>query len=241
MTTPRRRAALAAVLALVADTTGALRAQAAPQAPARWGVGLSIGSLHFSGGTTEAHTEDGVLRFTPYRPMPIGIRGEFGGAGVRVGLALEYSEPGLAGIAAAGPGQPAGGTIVLEHYLTTVALGASITTRIASLAGGGDREDERRVQGGHGAGGRERGRGSVRSGVGLLLEHWEVPGETSRRRAAGFALLGVEVPLFGRWVGSWYGVAGVGPSPFRGRELPAPYRPAALWRRGLTGGVAYRF
>jgi hypothetical protein len=186
----------------------------------RWSIGLSIGDIHYRGGTKETPTEDGVIRFTPYRPSPVGLRAEFGGAGLRVGIGIEYAEPGLAGTGAPEPGQPATGTIVLERLLTTYTITPTFSFRLADLKGGG----------------------MIRPGLGVLLERWDLPGEPSRNRVGVLGLLTLELGLFGNWTGSATGSYGVTPSsPLTLLDLPDRYEPAALWRRGLTGAVSYRF
>ena len=83
--------------------------------------------------------------------------------------------------------------------------------------------------------------GRLRSGLGLLLERWEIPFEPGRNRVGGVGLLSLEVPLFGGFVASATGTFGVTPaSPFKAEELPSPYRPTALWRRGIAAVLSYR-
>jgi hypothetical protein len=191
-----------------------------PAEPGRWSIGLTVGDIRYHGGTREAPLEDGVIRFTPYRPSPLGLRGEFGGVGLRIGIGIEYAEPGLAGSGAPEQGEPASGTIVLERLLTTYTLTPSISFGLARLKGGG----------------------VLRPGFGLMLERWELPGEPARNRVGVLGTLTLELALFGSWVGSLTGSYGVTPSsPLTSDDLPDRYEPAALWRRGLTGAMAYRF
>jgi len=208
---------------------GSLAVASAAEAPAqspppvdarRWSVGLTLGDIRYDGGTRDAPLEEGVIRFTPYRPTPIGIRAELGRRGLRVGIGIEYAEPGLAGSGAPEPGGPAAGTIVLERLLTTYTVTPTISFGLARLKGGGQ----------------------LRPGLGILFERWELPGEPGRNRVGLLGTLALELALFGSWVGSLTGSYGVTPaSPLTPDDLPERYEPAALWRRGLTGAVAYRF
>jgi hypothetical protein len=204
----------------VAPIAGALAQSPQPAETRRWSVGLTLGDIRYHGGTRDAPLDEGVIRFTPYRPTPIGIRAELGDSGLRVGIGLEYAEPGLAGSGAPEPGGPATGTIVLERLLTTYTVTPTISFGLARLKGGGQ----------------------LRSGLGILLERWELPGEPGRNRIGGVGTLALELGLVGSWVGSLTGSFGVTPaSPLTPDDLPARYEPAALWRRGLTGAVVYRF
>jgi hypothetical protein len=203
-----------------APIAGALAQSAPPVETRRWSIGLTLGDIRYHGGTRDAPLDEGVIRFTPYRPAPIGVRAELGGSGLRVGIGIEYAEPGLAGSGASEPGGPAAGTIVLERLLTTYTVTPAISTGLARLKGGGQ----------------------LRSGLGILLERWELPGEPGRNRVGVVGSLAVELGLFGSWVGSLTASYGVTPaSPLTPDDLPERYEPAALWRRGLTGAVAYRF
>ena len=203
-----------------ASPGGALAQTPEPVKEGRWSVGFTFGDVRYRGGTKETPTEDGVLRFTPYRPAPVGLRGEFGGTGLRVGIGIEYAEPGLAGIGSPEPGQPATGTIVVEHLLKTYTITPTVSVGVTRFKGGG----------------------RLRAGLGALLERWELPGEPSRHRAGLVGLLTLELALFGSWSGSATASYGVTPtSPLTAEDLPDRYEPAALWRRGLTGGVSYRF
>lgn len=204
----------------VAPMAGALAQSAQPLEIRRWSIGLTLGDIRYHGGTRDAPLEEGVIRFTPYRPTPIGVRTELGGSGLRIGIGLEYAKPGLAGSGAADPGGPARGTIVLERLLTTYTVTPTVSIGLARLKGGGQ----------------------LRPGVGVLLEHWELPGAPGRNRVGIIGTLALELGLFGSWVGSVAGSYGVTPaSPLTPDDLPERYEPAALWRRGLTGAVAYRF
>lgn len=204
----------------VAPMAGALAQSAHPVETRRWSIGLTLGDIRYHGGTRDASLDEGVIRFTPYRPTPIGVRAEIGGSGLRVGIGLEYAEPGLAGSGAADPGGPAAGTIVLERLLTTYTVTPTVSIGFA----------------------RPKGGGQLRSGVGILLERWELPGAPGRNRVGIIGTLALELGLFGSWVGSLAGSYGVTPaSPLTADDLPERYKPAALWRRGLTGAVAYRF
>lgn len=205
---------------VVAPIAGALAQSAQPVEARRWSIGVTLGDIRYHGGTRDAPFEEGVIRFTPYRPSPIGIRAELGGTGLRVGIGIEYAEPGLAGSGAPESGGPAAGTIVLERLLTTYTLTPAISIGVAQLKGGGQ----------------------LRPGLGVLLERWELPGAPSRNRVGMVGTLTVELGLVGSWVGSLTGSYGVTPaSPLTPDDLPERYEPAALWRRGLTGAVAYRF
>ena len=204
----------------VAPIAGALAQSAHPVETRRWSIGLTLGDIRYHGGTREAPLEEGVIRFTPYRPTPIGIRAELGGSGLRIGIGVEYAEPGLAGSGAPEAGGPAAGTIVLERLLTTYTVTPAISIGLGRLKGGGQ----------------------LRSGAGILLERWELPGAPGRNRVGMAGTLALELGLFGSWVGSLTASYGVTPaSPLTPDDLPERYEPAALWRRGLTGAVAYRF
>jgi hypothetical protein len=204
----------------VAPIAGALAQSAPPVETRRWSIGLTLGDLRYHGGTRDAPLEEGVIRFTPYRPTPLGVRAELGGGGLRFGIGVEYAERGLAGSGATEPGGPAAGTIVLERLLTTYTLTPAVSIGLARLKEGGQ----------------------LRSGLGILLERWELPGEPGRNRIGVVGTLAVELGLFGSWIGSLAGSYGLTPaSPLTPDDLPERYEPAALWRRGLTGAVAYRF
>lgn len=207
------------VLACVAVADGFAQVSGSA-APKRWTVGATIGAIRYWGGTSEEATDQGVIRFFPYRPTPVGVRVELATRSIRLGLALEYAEPGLGGTGSTEAGDTPGGTIVLENFLTTYALTPSVSVPLARLRGGA----------------------LLLAGFGLLLERWKVPGEPDRDRAGFAGTIGLELPLFGSWVGSATGSLGLTPaSPFEQDDLPAPYRPAPLWRRGLSGGIGYRF
>lgn len=186
--------------------------------PKQWLIGASIGAIRYWGGTSVARGENGELAFSPYRPTPIGIRVEVQTSRFRFGISLEYAEPGLGASARDSAGVPSG-TIVLENFLTSYTLTPQAGVRIARLAGGAP----------------------ILAGLGLLLERWDVPGEPSRHRVGVAGTLGLELHLFGDFVGAATATVGWTPSsPFRREELPPPYRPASLWRRGITATLSYR-
>jgi hypothetical protein len=187
--------------------------------PKRWSVGMAAGALHYSGGTSEEIDPDGAVRFYPYRPSPLGLVVEYGPSRLRVGLQLLYSEPGLAGTGT-DQSDPGGAvTLVVENALKTYTIMPTVSVDLVRMHSGA----------------------RLRPGLGLLLERWEIPLEPARNRVGGVGLLTLEVPLFGGFVASATGTFGVTPaSPFKAEELPSPYRPTALWRRGITAVVSYR-
>lgn len=185
-------------------------------------VGLSVGATSFGGAATPLEARDDHLEAMPFRPTMWGLSASYGAAGLRLGVAAAYGEPGLAlrGHPATGPGQ-AGEALLLvaDNAFRLVSLSATLSIRIKRFPAGT----------------------SLRPSLGLLLERWSTPGAVAQTILGGQTGLTVEVPITRSLAGTLTGEVGYTPeSPFHDSVVPEGFKPRDTWRRTLAGGVAFR-
>lgn len=179
---------------------------------AQWTVGLELGGARYSGATARTTPSADGETFRPAHPTILGLRLTRGTGPVQPGLGLSYAEPDLAleGATAA---------VLVKDALRVITIAPELGYRLTR----------------HGAA------AELRVALGPVLELWDPAGEGYRPRLGGQGAAMLTLPITGRLVGRLRAEVAVVPSSmFEARELPAEYRPAALWRRGVAAGVALR-
>lgn len=199
-----------------------LEAQAAP--PGRggaWRLGLTVGTSTFNGAAVTTDESGANLVFRPYRPTMFGLHLTRGRERTRLGLSVKYGQPGLGfrGQPDAADGNATGVLIVAEDAFNLASVSASVGTRIATLRGGP----------------------SLRSSLGISIEHWSAPGTPSRTLLGPLAGLALEFALSGSLFAHLDGELGFTPgSPFHVEDLPEGFRLRSTWRRTLQAGLSLR-
>ena len=82
---------------------------------------------------------------------------------------------------------------------------------------------------------------SVRLQLGPLFDVWLPEGGTSHSRVGAHAGVSLEWLLGARVSGSVQAALALSSSAFRPGDLPARFELPSLWRRGVAGGVRWRF
>ncbi len=182
-------------------------------------MGFGIGTMAFGGAAEPIEDRGDNLRAMPFRPTMWGITISYGSAGMRVGLAAAYGQPGMA-VRGNPPGTPDaagdGLLIVADNAFRLTAFSATISTRLKHFSAGP----------------------SLRPSLGLLLERWASPGTPTQTLLGAGAGLLLEIPLTRSLSGTVLGEAGYTPgSPFRMTSLPDGFRSRSTWRRAISGGV----
>jgi hypothetical protein len=192
-----------------------------PKRDGAWRVSVTIGTSTFNGAAVSTGESGGNLVFRPYRPTMLGVGATWGRERLRLGLSAKYGQPGLGfrGQPDAAEGNGAGVLIVVENAFHLASFTASAGTRIARLRGGP----------------------SLRSSLGLTLEHWSAPGTPTRKLLGPQAGLELEFALSGSVFASINGELGfMAGSPFQVEDLPEGFRLRSTWRRTLQAGLSIR-
>ena|SRR5436305_1718955 len=150
--------------------------------------------------------------FLPYRPSTFSAAVHHRGSRIGMGLRLGYSEAAL-GL----EGNSA--VIAAKGVFAIYSLAPDISYRIATLGAGN----------------------LVVLQAGPLLELWNITDEGTRTRIGGHGGVALLVPIGGRFNAIVSGSLAVLASPFEVGELPEGFEMQTLWRRGISGGLEYRF
>jgi hypothetical protein len=158
-----------------------------------------------------AETGGDKRSFHPYRPTAFGVGVEHKIRQFAYGLQVRYAEAGL-GL------EGDGATGVIEGVFTVVSIAPEVSYRLATL-------------------------GSVtelRLHAGPLLEIWGIIDERTRAHPGAQTAISLDLPLGGRFSGSFLGGMALTPSVFQDGLLGQGFEPRALWQRRFAVGLHYR-
>jgi hypothetical protein len=182
---------------------------------AQWRLGLELGAEQVGRFIRSTQTDavagpDG----RPTQGWPLALRVERGGAGLRLGLSVARTTPGLELFGSEL-------TVAIRPGFEVLTVAPELSGRLARLHGGGQ----------------------IRAGLAVPLERWSFPtyADPPRWRAGLAAGGAVDFPLSARLSGRIGASLGtVFRNPLNGTELIVGYDTTALWRRSLRIGVQWR-
>jgi hypothetical protein len=150
--------------------------------------------------------------FLPYRPSTFSAALHHRGNRIGMGVRLGYSEAAL-GL------EGSTAVIAAKGVFAIYSVAPDVSYRVATIGAGN----------------------TVLLQAGPLLELWDIVDQGTRTRFGGHAGVALLVPIGGRFSAMMSGSLAVLPSPFDEGELPDEFEVQTLWRRGLAGGLEYRF
>jgi hypothetical protein len=150
--------------------------------------------------------------FLPYRPSTLSAAVHHRGSKIGMGVRLGYSEAAL-GL----EGNTA--VVAAKGVFAIYSVAPDVSYRVASIGTGN----------------------LVLLQAGPLLELWDIIDQGTRTRIGGHAGIALLVPIGSKFNAIMSGSLAILPSPFNVGELPEGFEMQTLWRRGMAGGLEYRF
>ena len=182
---------------------------------AQWRFGLELGVEQVGRFIRSTQAEAGAgPDGRPTQGWPLALRLERGGGGLRLGLTVARTTPGLELFGSEL-------TVAIRPGFEVLTVAPELSGRLARLRGGGQ----------------------LRAGLALPLERWSFPtfADPPRWRAGASMGISAEFPLTGRLAGRIAASLGtVFRHPLKGTDVTDGYETTALWRRSLRIGVQWR-
>jgi hypothetical protein len=179
---------------------------------AQWSVRLETGAIAFSGASHDTSGATPPADFRPYHATTVQADVERRWAKWGVAVSVFHGSPGLALESDAT-------AFVAKSLLAFWEIAPEVSLRLARTGGGV----------------------AVRAHLGPLFDIWLPDGETSHTRVGAHTGLSLEWPLGARVTGSVRTALALSGSAFTQDELPSRFELRPLWRRGVAGGVRWRF
>lgn len=185
-------------------------------AHAQWSARLELGAIAFSGASHDTSGSVPPADFRPYHSttVQVGVERRWGTLGAAVDVL--HGAPGVA--------LESDKTVfVAKDLLAFWEIALEVSLRLAGTGTG-------------------TGTGlTMRAQIGPLVDIWLPNGAASLTRAGARAGLSLEWPFGARITGSVRAALALSGSPFRPEDLPSRFEVRPLWRRGVAGGVCWRF